>query len=74
MKIKLIITNEDGLVVSQEILSEWSIAKDGIKFFMKLNAYLNQYIIEYNKANESHIQSLEAFDEEEVLLASITKN
>jgi hypothetical protein len=74
MKIKLIITNKDGLVVSQEILSEWNIQKDGIKFFSKLNAYLNTYIIEYNKANESHIQKLEAFDEDEVLLASITKN
>jgi hypothetical protein len=74
MKIKLIITNEDGLVVSQEILSEWSIAKDGIKFFMKLNAYLNQYIYEYNKANTIHIQSLEAFDENEVLLTSFIKN
>jgi hypothetical protein len=74
MKIKLIITNKDGLVVSQEILSEWNIQKDGIKFFMKLNAYLNQYIYEYNKANTIHIQSLEAFDENEVLLTSFIKN
>jgi hypothetical protein len=74
MKIKLLITNENGLVVSQEIQSEWSVKKDGIVFFSKLNTYLNTYIVEYNKVNEVHIQSLEAFDEDEVLLASITKN
>ena len=74
MKIKLIITNEMGLVISQDVKSEWSVKKDGIQFYSKLNAYLNTYIIEYNKANESHIQLLEAFDEEEVLLTSITKN
>jgi hypothetical protein len=74
MKIKLIITNEMGLVISQDVTSEWSVKKDGIEFFKKLNAYLHTYIIEYNKANESHIQKLEAFDEDEVLLASITKN
>jgi hypothetical protein len=74
MKIKLIITNEMGLVISQDVTSEWSVKKDGIKFFSKLNAYLNTYIIEYNKANAAAIQKLEAFDEDEVLLASITKN
>jgi hypothetical protein len=74
MKIKLLITNENGLVVSQEIQSEWSVKKDGIVFFSKLNTYLNTYIVEYNKVNEVHIGLLEAFDEDEVLLASITKN
>jgi hypothetical protein len=74
MKIKLLIKNEMGLLISQDIQSEWSVKKDGIQFFSKLNTYLNTYIIEYNKVNTIPIQKLEAFDEDEVLLASITKN
>lgn len=74
MKIKFIITNETDYVISQEIKSEYSVEKNGLEFFQKLNEYINKYIFEYNKINESKIKKLEVFDENEIKITEFVKN
>lgn len=74
MKITLLITIDNDTSVSQDIISEWSVKKDGMQFFTKLQQYMNTYIMEYNKKNTIHIKCLECFDEDGVLLMRMDKN
>lgn len=74
MKIKLLITIDNDTSVSQDIISEWSVDKDGADFFIKLQQYMNTYIMEHNKKNTIHIKCLECFDENGVSLMRMDKN
>lgn len=74
MKIKLLITIDNDTSVSQDIISEWSVEKDGMVFFTKLQQYMNRYIMEHNKKNTIHIKCLESFDENGVSLMRMDKN
>ncbi len=74
MKLKLLITTDNGTSASQDIISEWSVDKDGMEFFTKLQQYMNGYLFEHNKKNTIHIKSLECFDEDGVLLMRMDKN
>jgi hypothetical protein len=74
MKLKLLITTEIGTSVSQDIISEWSVDKNGMEFFTKLQQYMNTYIMEYNTKNTIHIKCLESFDDDGVLLMRMDKN
>lgn len=74
MKIKLLITIDNDTSVSQDIISEWSVEKDGMVFFTKLQEYMNTYIMEHNKKNTIHIKCLESFDENGVSLMRMDKN
>lgn len=74
MKIKLLITIDNDTSVSQDIISEWSVEKDGMEFFTKLQQYMNTYIMEHNKKNTIHIKCLESFDENGVSLMRMDKN
>lgn len=74
MKIKLLITLENGNVATQQILSEWKIEKEKGEFFIKLQSYMNSYIIEHNRKNLIKIATLEAFDESDNLLMTFGKN
>lgn len=74
MKIKLLITLENGNVASQDVISQWNIEKDLISFFDKLHLYMNSYIREYATKNTVHIVKLQCFDENENLLSELTVN
>jgi hypothetical protein len=74
MKIKLLITIDNDTSVSQDIISEWSVEKDGMEFFTKLQQYMNTYIMEHNRKNTIHIKCLESFDENGVSLMRMDKN
>lgn len=74
MKIKLLITIDNDTSVSQDIISEWSVEKNGMEFFTKLQQYMNTYIMEHNKKNTIHIKCLESFDENGVSLMRMDKN
>jgi hypothetical protein len=74
MKIKLLITADNGTSVSQDIISEWSVDKNSMEFFTKLQQYMNAYIMEHNTKNTIHIKCLESFDENGVLLMRMDKN
>jgi hypothetical protein len=74
MKIKLLITTDNDTSVSQDIISEWSVDKNGMEFFTKLQQYMNTYIIEHNTKNTIHIKCLESFDDTGVLLMRMDKS
>jgi hypothetical protein len=74
MKIKLLITTDNDTSVSQDIISEWSVDKNGMEFFTKLQQYMNTYIIEHNTKNTIHIKCLESFDDNGVLLMRMDKS
>jgi hypothetical protein len=74
MKLKLLITLENGNVASQDVISQWSIEREGFSFFDKLHSYMNSYIKEYSTKNTIDIVKLECFDENDLLLAELNKN
>ena len=74
MKIKLLITTDNDTSVSQDIISEWSVDKNGMEFFTKLQQYMNTYIMEHNTKNTIHIKCLESFDDNGVLLMRMDKS
>jgi hypothetical protein len=74
MKIKLLITTENEIVISQEISSQWEIQKDAVTFFTNLQKYMLDYIKEYNKKNAIPIKKLQSFTEDDVQLLEIHKN
>ena len=74
MKLKLLITLENGNVASQDVISDWSIESIGAEFFIKLHLYMNEYVTKYNSKNTVYIQSLQAFDENEILLSELKRN
>lgn len=74
MIIKLVITNENDVVTSQQVKSEYNLKKDGGVFFLKLQEYLHIFINEYNKSNESKLKKLEVFDENDIKITELNKN
>lgn len=74
MKLKLLITLNNGNVASQDVISEWSIETEGAEFFTKLQSYMHQYVIKYNTNNSVYIQTLQAFDENDTLLSELNRN
>lgn len=74
MILKFVITNENDVVVSQQIKSEHSLQKDGAMFIIKLSEYTQLFMSEFNKNNESKIKKLEVFDDNNIKILETNKN